>query len=140
MQGWLIVNENFGNFTFTVQCVTNCSILVALIFSKVRIAVFFSSVSSTLHHFFNVDACSSDWKKTNSSQNRVTSAYIIRNNKCFVSFFIRKLLQSAFLAVCRSVNTFTSFFFAVLLLKSGAENTESNRWLCSGTGFRDNVH
>ncbi|MNV34643.1 hypothetical protein D3C71_1260700 [compost metagenome] len=51
----LIVHENFSNFTFAIQSVTNCSILIAGIFGQVRIAVFLGSVSRTLHHFFNID-------------------------------------------------------------------------------------
>ncbi|MMZ63741.1 hypothetical protein D1872_260160 [compost metagenome] len=92
VQGRLVVHENLSAFAFTVQSIPYSGILVCFVLSNIRIAVFLGSVSSTLHHLFDVDSSSSDRQQAYSRQHGVTSAYVVRNNERFVAFFIRQLL------------------------------------------------
>ncbi|MNJ43269.1 hypothetical protein D3C77_382680 [compost metagenome] len=139
MEGRLIVDKNFRYFTFAVQGIADCRILIAGVLCQIRVAEFFSSFSRPLHHFFDVNASGSDRQKPYSSKYGITSAYIVWNNKGLVAFFRRQLLKSAFLAIRCSVNAFASLFLAILLLERRAENTECNRWLCRRSGLGNDV-
>ena len=55
------------------------------------------------------------WKKTYCCENRETAAYIVRNNKCFVTFFVGKSLECTLGLVSCAVNTLSCALFTVLL-------------------------
>ena len=130
--------QGFHNLALAVQDVAGHRITISIVILAAN-AVSFAGISSTFHQGINVDTGTGDGQQTNGSQNRVTAANIIRNNKSRPALCISQLLQGAFGTVSGGINALVRLFRANGIFQQLAQNAERQSGFGGGTGFRNNI-
>ena len=83
------VDEDFDLLSVSVQFITGSSIDSSRVFCKRNVcATCFFHVGSTGNQLLNVEPGNSNRQQTDRSQYRETSAYIIGDDECFVTFLV----------------------------------------------------
>ena len=140
VKAWFVICQNLYSFSLAKKNVTDCSIFQRVIILKGIVKRDLPSGSSSFHQLINVSSAYCDRKKSYGCKYRISSSYIIRNNKLFISFFICNLLQGSASLVCCCIDSLCSALFSVFLFKDFLKYAESNGRLCGSTGFRNHVN
>ena len=132
------VDKDFNLLALSVQFVAGSSVDSRRVFCKrnVRTACLFH-IGSTGNQLLNVESGNCDRQQTNRSEHRETSAYVVRNDKCLVSFFVGSHTCSTFLGVCHGNDDFLGGFFAALVFTLLFQQTESKSGFGSRSRFGD---
>ena len=139
MQAGLIVGYDLYVFTFSQKNIADCGIQQSAVRLIWIFQCFLSSGSSALHQLVNVQTCCCDGKKTYCCQHGETTAYIIRNYKGLIAFFVSQVLQGSSCLVCGCVNTLVCFFAAIFFNQHFLKYTECDSRLCGCSGFGNNI-
>ena len=120
--------------------VTYCCVFHCIIVFKAAFERKLTSFGCTLHKFIYIGAAYCDRKKSYCRKYRISSAYIIRYNKCLISFSIGKILKCSLSFVRSSINSLRCLIFTVFLLKHLLENSECDSRLCCSSGLGNYVN
>lgn len=134
----LIGNQHFHVLALAVQNVPQCSILVAVVVVEIC-GEFLLCFCGTSHQGFDVTAGNCDRQQTYSSQNGVTSAYIVRNHESFIALCVGQGLQCALCLICGCKDVILGTVLAVLLFYQLLEHTECQSRLCGRAGLGNDV-
>src|SRR5699024_6825690 len=93
-----------------------------------------------LHDSVQIQSSNCHWQQTNRSQHRVTAAYIVRNDKGFITFCVCQTLECTACLVCGCKDAVFRAFLAVLVLNHFLENAERDSRFCGLTRLRNNVY
>jgi len=131
------VNEDFDLLAISVQLIAGSSIN-SRVFSKCNVrSAYFFHIGSTGNQFVNIKSGYCDRQQTNRSQYRETSAYVVRDDKCFISFFVSCNTGSTFFSVRHSNDYFLCSFFTALIFTLLFQQTESKSSFGSSSWFRN---
>ena len=138
VQFWAEVNEDFDLLTISVQLIAGSSVDSSRVFSKCNVrTTYFFHVGSTGNQFVDIESGHCNRQQTNRSQDRETSAYVIGDDECFVSFFVGCYTGSTFLGIRHGNDYFLCSFFAALIFTLLLQQTESKSCFSSSSWFRD---
>ncbi len=138
-EGGFVVHQNFGVLALAVENIAQGSILIGGVeFHGIGLAGN-AGFLSALHHFFDIDAGSSDGKQTHSRQHGEAAAHIIRNHKGFIAFGIAQVLQCTPGLVGGGIDAALGTFLAILFFQHLLEKTEGDGGFGGGAGLGDNV-
>ena len=135
----LEVNDNFNLLPcLAVKTVANSCILCGgVLFKRYILAACTFHFLCTTNEFFHIEACTSDWKQANRSENREASADIIRDNETLVAFFVGASTGCSFFCISHCNDYILSFCLATLCFTLFLQQAEGECSLCSCAGFAD---
>ena len=132
------VDEDFDLLSVSVQFITGSSIDSSRVFCKRNVcATCFFHVGSAGNQLLNVEPGNSNRQQTDRSQYRETSAYIIGDDECFVTFLVGSNTCCTFLGVCYSYDYLFCSFFAALVFALFLQQAEGKRSFGSSSRFGD---